>query len=239
MFKVKYRLMNDEPVEAGAPSGDQSGEPEKQETKAVSAEEHAKLMGEVESMRNHMKTLLDEKKRADAAAKLAQEEAEKKEFEANKHKLSQAELEEQVNKRWEGKMEAKDERVALLELQLETQAKKAAESGLLSKFHDDYMELGGVALEKMVHVTLDDDLKPVTEYRNIKGDVITTDKEAFIEYLNTNHALWMRGAESSKKVVDQQTVDASPEFKGMYADRAKSINDMVSKVPALKDLPIR
>ena len=237
MFKVKYRLMNDEPIEAGAPSGDPSGEPEKQETKAVSAEEHAKLMGEVESMRNHMKALLDEKKRADAAAKLAQEEAEKKEFEANKHKLSQAELEEQVNKRWEGKMEAKDERMSLLELQLETQAKKAAESGLLSKFADESM--GELVLEKMVHVTLDDDLKPVVEYRNFKGEPITTDKEAFIEHLNTNHASWMRGAESSKKVVDQQTVDVSPEFKGMYADRAKSINDMVSKVPALKDLPIR
>ena len=228
---------NDEPVEAGAPSGDQSGEPEKQETKAVSAEEHAKLMGEVESMRNHMKALLDEKKRADAAAKLAQEEAEQRELENSKKAQNIEEFEQRNNALWQGKMELKDERISLLELQLETQAKKAAESGLLSKFADESM--GELALEKMVHVTLDDDLKPVTEYRNFKGEPITTDKEAFIEYLNTNHASWMRGAESSKKVVGQQTVDVSPEFKGMYADRAKSINDMVSKVPALKDLPIR
>ena len=237
MFKVKYRLMNDEPVEAGAPSGDPSGEPEKQETKAVSAEEHAKLMGEVESMRNHMKALLDEKKRADAAAKLAQEEAEQRELENSKKAQNIEEFEQRNNALWQGKMETKDERISLLELQLETQAKKAAESGLLSKFSDESM--GELALEKMVHVTLDDDLKSVTEYRDMNGNVITTDKEVFIEYLNTNHPSWMRGAESSKKVVDQKLVDVTPELKGMYTDRAKSINEMVSAVPALKDLPVR
>jgi len=232
MFKVKYRLMNDEPIEGGAPA-----QVEEKKDDVVSMAEFKALQESNERMQQHMKALLDEKKQADAAAKLAQEEAERKEFEANKHKLSQAELEEQVNKRWEGKMDAKDERMALLEFNLETQAKKAAESGLLSKFADESM--GELALEKMVHVTLDDDLKPVVEYRNFKGEPITTDKEAFIEHLNTNHASWMRGAESSKTVVDQQTVDVTPELKGMYSERAKSINSMVKAVPELKDLPVR
>ena len=234
MFKVKYRLMNDEPLEPGAPA-----QVEEKKDDVVPMSEFKALQESNKRMEQHMKALLDEKKQSDAAAKLAQEEAEQRELENSKKAQNIEEFEQRNNALWQGKMEVKDERISLLELQLETQAKKAAESGLLSKFHDDYMELGGIALEKMVHVTLDDNLKPVAEYRNIKGDVITTDKEAFIEYLNTNHALWMRGAESSKKVVDQQTVDVSPEFKGMYADRAKSINDMVSKVPALKDLPIR
>lgn len=232
MFKVKYRLMNDEPIEGGAPA-----EVEEKKDDVVPMSEFKALQESNKRMEQHMKALLDEKKQADAAAKLAQEEAEQRELENSKKAQNIEEFEQRNNALWQGKMEIKDERISLLELQLETQAKKAAESGLLSKFADESM--GELALEKMVHVTLDDDLKPVTEYRNFKGEPITTDKEAFIEYLNTNHASWMRGAESSKKVVDQQTVDVSPEFKGMYADRAKSINDMVSKVPALKDLPIR
>ena len=232
MFKVKYRLMNDEPLEGGAPA-----EAEGKKDDVVPMSEFKALQDSNKRMEQHMKALLDEKKQADAAAKLAQEEAEQRELENSKKAQNIEEFEQRNNALWQGKMEIKDERISLLELQLETQAKKAAESGLLSKFADESM--GELALEKMVHVTLDDDLKPVTEYRNFKGEPITTDKEAFIEYLNTNHASWMRGAESSKKVVDQQTVDVSPEFKGMYADRAKSINDMVSKVPALKDLPIR
>ena len=232
MFKVKYRLMNDEPLEPGAPA-----EVEEKKDDVVPMSEFKALQESNKRMEQHMKALLDEKKQADAAAKLAQEEAEQRELENSKKAQNIEEFEQRNNALWQGKMEAKEERISLLELQLETQAKKAAESGLLSKFADESM--GELALEKMVHVTLDDDLKPVTEYRNFKGEPITTDKEAFIEYLNTNHASWMRGAESSKKVVDQQTVDVSPEFKGMYADRAKSINDMVSKVPALKDLPIR
>ena len=232
MFKVKYRLMNDEPLEPGAPA-----EVEDKKDDVVPMSEFKALQESNKRMEQHMKALLDEKKQADAAAKLAQEEAEQRELENSKKAQNIEEFEQRNNALWQGKMELKDERISLLELQLETQAKKAAESGLLSKFADESM--GELALEKMVHVTLDDDLKPVTEYRNFKGEPITTDKEAFIEYLNTNHASWMRGAESSKKVVDQQTVDVSPEFKGMYADRAKSINDMVSKVPALKDLPIR
>lgn len=232
MFKVKYRLMNDEPLEPGAPA-----EVEEKKDDVVPMSEFKALQESNKRMEQHMKALLDEKKQADAAAKLAQEEAEQRELENSKKAQNIEEFEQRNNALWQGKMEIKDERISLLELQLETQAKKAAESGLLSKFADESM--GELALEKMVHVTLDDDLKPVTEYRNFKGEPITTDKEAFIEYLNTNHASWMRGAESSKKVVDQQTVDVSPEFKGMYADRAKSINDMVSKVPALKDLPIR
>ena len=232
MFKVKSRLMNDEPLEPGAPA-----EVEEKKDDVVPMSEFKALQESNKRMEQHMKALLDEKKQADAAAKLAQEEAEQRELENSKKAQNIEEFEQRNNALWQGKMEVKDERISLLELQLETQAKKAAESGLLSKFADESM--GELALEKMVHVTLDDDLKPVTEYRNFKGEPITTDKDAFIEYLNNNHASWMRGAESSKKVVDQQTVDVSPEFKGMYADRAKSINDMVSKVPALKDLPIR
>lgn len=234
MFKVKYRLMNDEPIEGGAPA-----EVEEKKDDVVPMSEFKALQESNKRMEQHMKALLDEKKQADAAAKLAQEEAEQRELENSKKAQNIEEFEQRNNALWQGKMEVKDERISLLELQLETQAKKAAESGLLSKFHDDYIELGGVALEKMVHTTLDDDLNPVTEYRNLKGDVITTDKDVFIEYLNTNHALWMRGAESSKTVVDQQTVDVTPELKGMYTERAKSINAMVSAVPALKDLPVR
>ena len=232
MFKVKYRLMNDEPLEPGAPA-----QVEEKKDDVVSMSEFKALQESNERMQQHMKALLDEKKQADAAAKLAQEEAEKKEFEANKHKLSQAEFEEQVNKRWESKLEGEIEKNSLLQYQLESQAKKAAKSGLLSKFGEE--STGELALEKMVHVTLDDDLNPVTEYRDMNGNAITTDKEAFIEYLNTNHASWMRGAESSKTVIDQKTVDVTPELNGMYTDRAKSINAMVSAVPALKDLPVR
>ena len=232
MFKVKYRLMNDEPLEPGAPA-----EVEEKKDDVVPMSEFKALQESNKRMEQHMKALLDEKKQADAAAKLAQEEAEQRELENSKKAQNIEEFEQRNNALWQGKMEIKDERISLLELQLETQAKKAAESGLLSKFADESM--GELALEKMVHVTLDDDLKPVTEYRNFKGEPITTDKEAFIEYLNTNHASWMRGAESSKKVIDQKKVDVTPELNGMYADRAKSINDMVSKVPALKDLPIR
>ena len=197
MFKVKYRLMNDEPLEPGAPA-----QVEEKKDDVVPMSEFKALQESNKRMEQHMKALLGEKKQADSAAKLAQEEAEQRELENSKKAQNIEEFEQRNNALWQGKMEIKDERISLLELQLETQAKKAAESGLLSKFADESM--GELALEKMVHVTLDDDLKPVTEYRNFKGEPITTDKEAFIEYLNTNHASWMRGAESSKTVIDQK-----------------------------------
>lgn len=238
MFKVKYRLMNDEPLEGGAPAQVEDKD------EVVSVSEFKQLQQDLASalesnkrMQGHMDKLLDEKKQSDAAKRQAQEEAEQRELENSKKAQNIEEFEQRNNALWQGKMDVKDERISLLEFQLETQAKKAAKSGLLSKFGEE--STGELALEKMVHVTLDDDLNSVTEYRDMNGNVITTDKEAFIEYLNTNHPSWMRGAESSKKVVDQQTVDVTPELKGMYPERAKSINSMVKAIPALKDLPVR
>lgn len=222
MFKVKYRLMNDEPLEPGAPA-----EVEEKKDDVVPMSEFKALQESNKRMEQHMKALLDEKKQADAAAKLAQEEAEQRELENSKKAQNIEEFEQRNNALWQGKMEAKEERISLLELQLETQAKKAAESGLLSKFADESM--GALALEKMVHVTLDDDLKPVTEYRNFKGEPITTDKEAFIEYLNNNHASWMRGAESSKRVVEETRLNEKTVKDGGYqnlsmADKVKYLS---------------
>ena len=222
MFKVKYRLMNDEPIEGGAPA-----EVEDKKDDVVPMSDFKALQESNKRMEQHMKALLDEKKQADAAAKLAQEEAEQRELENSKKAQNIEEFEQRNNALWQGKMELKDERISLLELQLETQAKKAAESGLLSKFADESM--GELALEKMVHVTLDDDLKPVTEYRNFKGEPITTDKEAFSEYLNTNHASWMRGAESSKKIVEETRLTEKTVKDGGYqnlsmADKVKYLS---------------
>ena len=235
MFKVKKPFLNaDIDAQAGG------AEPEKKEAEQpemVPMSEFKKLQESIAKLEKHNEAVIGEKRKAEAAARQAKEEAEQQELEASKKAQNFEDFEQRNNALWQGKMDAKEERISLLELQLEGQAKRAAESGLLSKFADE--GTGSLALKEMVRVTLDDDLQPVTEYCNLSGEVITTDKAAFVEYLNTNHATWMRGAESSKTVVDSKVVDVTPALKGIHAERANSINQMVDAVPALKDLPVR
>ena len=73
MFKVKHRLMNDEPLEGGAPAP-----VEEKKDDVVPMSDFKALQESNKRMEQHMKALLDEKKQADAEAKRAKEEAEKK-----------------------------------------------------------------------------------------------------------------------------------------------------------------
>ncbi|MCP4259879.1 MAG: hypothetical protein GY774_20560 [Planctomycetes bacterium] len=221
---MNRRLMDAEPGEAGGTTP----EPEGKQEETVSLAEFKALQESNERMQQHMNKLLDEKKAEAEKAKQAQAEKEKQEIEAAKKAQNFEDFEKRVNDNWSQKLEAKEERLSMLEMRLEGQAKQAASSGLLSKFSDE--GTGSLALEKMVHVTLDDDLNPVTEYRNLSGEVITTDKDKFIEYLETNHASWMRGAESSKRVVEEtrftdKTNNGQSGYSGMStADKVKYLS---------------
>lgn len=216
--------MNDEPGEGGGATP----EPEGKQDESVSLADFKALQESNERMQQHMNKLLDEKKAEAEKAKQAQAEKEAQELEAAKKAQNFEDFEKRVNDTWAQKLEAKEERLSMLEMRLEGQAKQAASSGILGKFADE--GTGSLALEKMINVTLDDDLNPVTEYRNLSGEVITTDKEKFIEYLNTNHASWMRGAESSKRVVEEtrftdKTNNGQTGYSGMStADKVKYLS---------------
>ena len=185
MFKIRYNLMNDEPGEAGGASLE---EPNKEEPQTVSIEEFNKVLESVSKLEANNKALLDEKRQEEEARKHAEIEAQKK---AGDFESFEQSLQEQFGKKEQNYQSKIDQFTS----KLVGQSKKAAQADLLDKFLDK--DIARLALDSMISITLDENLNPVREFKTAGGDLITTDPNKFIEYLEANHASWLKGAQSS------------------------------------------
>lgn len=199
MFKLEkfYKLQEKELAGEGSAAAELEPEADKEveAPKTVSYEEYQKALDSIARLEKHTNTLLGEKKEADQKRREAQELAEQQEIEASKKANNFEEFERQLNTQFETKETNYKAKIEAFESKLIGQSQKAAQADFVADFVDQ--GTATLALDKMIKVTLDDELNPVREFRDLQGNLITTDPKVFKEYLEANHASWLKGAQSS------------------------------------------
>jgi len=191
MFKLRYKLFDDEPLGGGAPAADVPGD----EPKTVSIEDFNKLMSELDAVKANNQALIGEK-REETKRRQQEEEARKQaEIEAQKKAGDFESFEQSLQEQFSKKEQGYQSKIEQFTSKLVGQSKKAAQADLLDRFLDK--SIGKLALDSMISITLDDNLNPVREFKTASGDLITTDPDKFMEYLEANHASWLKGAQSS------------------------------------------
>ena len=234
MFKVKSVFMNAEPGAGTPPTSDPAGDDNKDDGMvSISQEELNGLRDSIKRLEQHNERVIGEKREAERLAKEAASKQQAEELEANKHKMSLEDYGKEVNRQWQEKFDANDERMQMLEMRLEEQSQSAIINELAGKFADP--SIAQLALKNMVRTPLNDDLQPQTQFTDMSGKVVATDSKQFVEYLEANHSNWMKGAESSKVVVEQSIV----ELNNTQTPVNQDIQVLQSKVPGFKDLPRR
>ncbi len=205
-FNAFYR--EEEPGAEGGGGG--GAEPQAPSVEELQAQITA-LTTSNEKLQAHSATLLDEKKKEALKRKESDNLREQQELQTAKDANSLVEFEERSNKMWQGKLDESSAKYDGLYGKLETQGRLAAQGKIMGKFSDE--GIAELALEKMIGFKLDDDLNGVIEYKNLKGELITTDRDVFVDYLNTNHADWMVGADSSGALQTQGKTGAPAQDK--------------------------
>ena len=196
MFKLEKRYKLQDKELGGEGSAAASSEVEVEtEVKSVSMEDYQKALDSIARLEGHTNTLLGEKKEADKKRKEAQELAAQQELEKSKQANNLEEFERQITSQFETKETGYKSKIEQFTSKLIAQSQKAS----FADFTNDFVDQGTatLALNQMIKVTLDDELNPIREFRDLQGNLITTDPKVFKEYLSANHASWLKGAQSS------------------------------------------
>ena len=196
MFNLdkRYKLQEKELAGEGQPAVDAEPKAEKA-PETVPYAEFMTLQESNKKMEQHMETLLGEKKAEKARRQEAEKLAEQEAIEASKKANNLEEFERQITSQFESKETGYKTKLEAFESKLIGQSQKAAQADFVSDFVDQ--GTATLALNQMIKVTLDDELNPVREFRDLNGNLITTDPKVFKEYLEANHASWLKGAQSS------------------------------------------
>lgn len=197
MFKLdkRYKLQEKELLGEGSAAAESPEQPENEAPKTVSFEDYQKALDSIARLEGHTNTLLGEKKEADKKRKEAQELAAQQELEASKKANNLEAFEAKITEQFQAKESGYKSKIEQFTSKLIDQAQKASYSDFISDFADE--GTAKLALKQMINVTLDDELNATREFRNLDGDLITTDPKVFKEYLSANHASWLKGAQSS------------------------------------------
>lgn len=224
---LKY--MNEEQLGEQPQGGSAEAEVE-DEPQTVSMADFKALQESNNAMSAKMNELLGEKK---AEQKKRQEEAaarEAAELEAKKQAGNFEEFETGLRKQFEQTETGYKNKIEMFTGKLVNQSKKAAQSDFLDKFIDK--GTAALALDKMIHVTLDDELNPVREFRDLNGQLITTDPEQFMEYLSDNHKGWIKGVQSSGALDTAQRPSTTGGGNGALTDKEKRIAEINKRLGA-------
>ncbi|CAH9015655.1 hypothetical protein VP242E401_P0011 [Vibrio phage 242E40-1] len=230
MFKLenRFKLQEKELGGEGQAAADTETEVET-EVKTVSMEDYQKALDSIARLEGHTNTLLGEKKEADKKRKEAQELAAQQELEASKKANNLEEFERQITEQFSNKEKGYQSKIEQFTSKLIAQSQKASQADFVSDFAD--AGTASLALNQMIKVTLDDDLNPVREFRNLEGALITTDPKVFKEYLATNHASWLKGAQSSGGLNSVQPASTSG-HNAPVTDKQKRIDEINKRLKA-------
>lgn len=195
MFNLQKRYAKQEEAVVPEQSDSASANVDGGETvETVSIEKFNKILESVQKLEANNALLVQEKRAEEQRKKDAEHAAKEKDLELAQ-KAGDWESWTANNKAiYEDKLDKEVGKSSAMEKKLITQSLKASHADFLDDFADK--STATLALNSMIKVSLDENLDPIREYRDLNGNLITSDPAVFKDFLNKNHASWMKGPQS-------------------------------------------